>query len=113
MSLDFKPFRDYILIRKFTAADKSGDLFLSDPRDPDEGVVLAIGEGRLIADGETLVPLEVKVGDIVAFRPGTGQEIDINQSDDPDFDPASTFLLLREYDIVGFRVSDTQTKEKE
>ena len=57
---------------------------------PDRGVVVAVGEGRLTAAGET-IPLKVKAGDEVIFNRFAGTEI--IQGDDK-------YLVLKEIDIL-------------
>ena len=52
------------------------------------GVVVAAGEGRRAEDGK-LMPLKVKVGDVVLFAKYAGTEVDKDH------------LILREDDILG------------
>ena len=58
---------------------------------PDQGEVIAIGNGRLLANGE-LRPLVVKAGDRVLFGKYAGQAVKIDGQD---------VLVLREEDVIA------------
>ncbi|MBS0372803.1 MAG: co-chaperone GroES [Proteobacteria bacterium] len=58
---------------------------------PDQGEVLAVGNGKLLNSGE-LRPLAVKVGDRVLFGKYAGQAVKIDGSD---------ALVLREEDVIA------------
>jgi chaperonin GroES len=58
---------------------------------PQEGEVVAIGEGKVLEDGKRL-PLDVKVGDHVLFGKYSGSEVKIGDED---------FLIMREDEILG------------
>ncbi|MBS0348148.1 MAG: co-chaperone GroES [Proteobacteria bacterium] len=58
---------------------------------PDQGEVLAVGNGKLLASGE-LRPLAVKIGDRVLFGKYAGQAVKIDGSD---------ALVLREEDVIA------------
>lgn len=58
---------------------------------PQEGTVLAIGEGRRDDNGK-LVPMNVAVGDKVLFAKYSGTEVKIDEVE---------YLILAEKDILG------------
>jgi chaperonin GroES len=58
---------------------------------PQEGEVLAVGPGKRTDKGE-LIPMEVKVGDIVLYAKYGGTEIKLEGED---------FIILRESDILA------------
>jgi chaperonin GroES len=58
---------------------------------PDQGEVIAIGNGKLLANGE-LRPLAVKAGDRVLFGKYAGQAVKIDGKD---------ALVLREEDVIA------------
>ena len=58
---------------------------------PDQGEVIAVGNGRLLANGE-LRPLVVKAGDRVLFGKYAGQAVKIDGQD---------VLVLREEDVIA------------
>ncbi|MCB9666241.1 MAG: co-chaperone GroES [Alphaproteobacteria bacterium] len=92
--MNVRPLYDRILVRRVESEAKSkGGLFLPDAAQekPSEGVVLAVGHGRLGKDGD-LAPLAVKEGDRVVFGKYAGTEIKVNGEDR---------LVLREDEIFG------------
>ncbi|NJL06414.1 MAG: co-chaperone GroES [Chloroflexaceae bacterium] len=58
---------------------------------PQEGTVLAIGEGRRDDNGK-LIPMNVAVGDKVLFAKYSGTEVKIDEVE---------YLILAEKDILG------------
>ncbi len=90
----FKPLSDRIVVKPAEAEDKTaGGIILPDTakEKPVEGIVVAIGPGKVTEDGKT-VNLEVKVGDKVLYGKYSGTEVSINDED---------FLIMRESDIFG------------
>jgi len=58
---------------------------------PDQGKVLAIGNGKILDDGKVR-PLDVKVGDTVLFGKYSGQTVKIDGKE---------VLVMREEDIMA------------
>lgn len=58
---------------------------------PARGVVVSVGDGRLLADG-TRAPFQVKKGDVVLFSSYAGEEFKVGDRD---------LLLMREEDILA------------
>ncbi|MEK9777799.1 MAG: co-chaperone GroES [Methylophilaceae bacterium] len=58
---------------------------------PDQGVVQAVGNGKILEDGTTRT-LDVKVGDKVLFGKYAGQEVKVDGDE---------LLVMREEDIMG------------
>ena len=58
---------------------------------PDQGVVQAVGNGKILEDG-TMRTLDVKVGDKVLFGKYAGQEVKVDSDE---------LLVMREEDIMG------------
>lgn len=91
--MQVRPLYDRILVKRLESEAKSkGGLILPDTakEKPSEGVVLAVGEGRL-KDGD-LFPLTLKVGDRVLFGRYSGTEIKVDGEER---------LVLREEDVYG------------
>ncbi len=88
------PLFDRVLIKRSEEATrtKSG-LFLpeSATEKPAQGIVLAVGQGK-VADNGTITPLTVKVGDKVVFNKYSGTEIKIDGEER---------LVMREEEILG------------
>lgn len=58
---------------------------------PQEGVVVAVGKGKVTADG-TVLAMDVKEGDRVLFGKYAGNEIKVE---------GKSYLMMREDDILG------------
>lgn len=92
--MNVRPMNDRILVmRSEETARTPGGLFLPETakEKPVEGIVLAVGDGRINEKGE-LLPLRVKVGDRIVFGKYSGTEIKIQGEDR---------LILREDDVLG------------
>jgi chaperonin GroES len=89
-----RPLFDRVLIERTEepSQTKSG-LFLPETakEKPAEGIVRAVGNGRVADDGD-LRPLTVKIGDRVLFGKYAGTEIKVDGEER---------LILREDDILG------------
>ena len=75
-----KPLNDHILVRPAEAEERTrGGIILPDTakEKPAEGVVIAIGEGRLLEDGKR-ASFSVKVNDRVIYSKYAGHEITID-----------------------------------
>ena len=89
-----KPLGDHILIRRVEPEEKTkGGIVLPDTakEKPKEGIVLALGDGRLMDDGKR-IPFQVKVEDRVLFSSYAGTEIKVQGED---------LLLVREDEILA------------
>lgn len=92
--MNVQPLYDRILVKRLEEEVRSkGGLFLPETakEKPSEGVVVAVGAGRVNDQGE-IKPLQVKVGDRVAFGKYAGNEIKVNGEDR---------LIMREDEIFG------------
>lgn len=92
--MQVRPLYDRVLVKRVEEETRSkGGLFLPETakEKPSEGVVLAVGQGRLANNGEVR-PLAVKEGDLVAFGRYAGTEIKIDGEDR---------IVLREDEILG------------
>jgi chaperonin GroES len=74
------PMYDRVLVRKKEYVDPEAKESVIETPDqaksePETGVVLAVGEGRILPDG-TLRPLSVKPGDFILFGKYAGQDLD-------------------------------------
>lgn len=92
--MQVRPLYDRVLVKRVEEETRSkGGLFLpeSAKEKPSEGIVLAVGQGRLSNNGEVR-PLAVKEGDRVAFGRFAGTEIQIDGEER---------IVLREDEILG------------
>lgn len=89
-----KPLADRVIVKAKEAEEVTkGGIILPDTvkEKPIEGVVIAIGSGRVDDNGKT-VPMTVKVGDAVLYGKYSGTEVKIDGEE---------YLIMRENDIYG------------
>ena len=94
MVVKLKPMADRVLVKPIEREEVTrGGIVVPDTakEKPQEGKVLAVGDGRLSEDGKR-IPLDVKVGDIVIFAKYGGTEIKIDGEE---------LVILRESDILA------------
>tara|TARA_B100001989_G_scaffold241544_1_gene207532 strand:- start:64 stop:354 length:291 start_codon:yes stop_codon:yes gene_type:complete len=92
--MQVRPLYDRVLVKRVEEETKSkGGLFLpeSAKEKPSEGIVLAVGQGRVNDKGEVRA-LVVKEGDRVLFGKYAGNEIKVDGEDR---------LILKESEIFG------------
>lgn len=95
MATNITPLHDRVIIRRIedTVNQTAGGLFIPDSakEKPQEGEVIAAGEGKYKEDG-TRQALDVKAGDRVLFGKYSGSEIKLDGEE---------FLIMREDEILG------------
>ena len=94
MSVNIKPLEDRIVVRTLEAEQTTASgLVIPDTakEKPQEGEVVAVGEGRLDDNGKRIPP-QVKKGDRVLFGKYAGSEFKVEDED---------FLVLKEDEILG------------
>jgi chaperonin GroES len=95
MDFRIRPLADRVVIKPQEREEKTkGGLFLPDTASkekPQEGLVMAVGEGRLDDSGKR-VPVSVQNGDRVLFAKYAGTEIKLDDED---------YLILAEKDILA------------
>ncbi len=92
--MKIRPLYDRILVQRVESETRSkGGLFLPDSakEKPSEGIIVAVGHGRLAKDGD-LEPLAVKAGDRIVFGRYAGTEIKVDGEER---------LVLREEEVFG------------
>jgi len=94
MAEKIKPLADRVVVKPIEREKVSkGGIVLPDTakEKPQEGKVMAVGDGRLSEDGKR-IPMDVKVGDIVIYAKYGGAEIKIDDEE---------LMILRESDILA------------
>lgn len=90
----FRPILDQILVKPNKQNDKTkGGLTIPEStlrETPMTGTVLSVGNG--IYNGGSLVPMQVKVNDVITWMPYCGRSIEWNDE---------KLVLLRESEIMG------------
>jgi chaperonin GroES len=100
-----KPLGSRVLVKPSESEGKSsGGIILPDSaqKRPQEGKVIAVGEGRTLDSGKT-EPVAVKVGDIVIYPEYGGTEIKIDDEE---------YLLVDADSILAVRVPEQKPKKK-
>ena len=94
MSAKVRPLHDRILLRRIEEQEvKKGGIIIPDTakEKPQEGEVVAVGEGRRLESGERQ-PMDVKIGDLVLFGKYSGTDVMIDDEE---------YLILREEDVFA------------
>ena len=92
--MKFSPLHDRILVKRIEEKEAvKGGIIIPDSakEKQQEGVVVAVGNGRKTEDGN-IIPLDVKAGDRVLFGKYSGGEIKIDNEE---------FLILKEEEVLG------------
>jgi len=95
--MNFKPLHDRIAVLPVPGEEKTtGGIIIPDTakEKPMQGKVVAVGNGLRDKDGK-LVPLEVKVGDIVMYGKWGGTEVKVDGKD---------IVIMKESDVMGIIV---------
>ena len=96
--MSIKPLHDRVLIKRLEDAGEEirGGIVIPDTakEKPQEGKVVAVGEGKVLEGGET-VKMSVKEGDRILFGKYSGTEVKIDDE---------KYLIMREDEILGILV---------
>ena len=92
--MKIRPLHDRVIVKRVEEElTSAGGIVLpgSAAEKPSQGVVLAVGTGKALDNGEVR-PLQVKVGDKVLFGKYSGSEVKIDGEE---------LVVMREDDIMG------------
>ena len=92
--MKFRPLHDRVAIRRLEGEDMSkGGIIIPDSakEKPQRGEVVAVGSGGRDEAGK-LIPVDLRVGDVVLFGKWSGTEVKIDGTD---------LLIMKEADIMG------------
>ena len=92
--MNIRPLQDRVLVKRVAEDEKTkGGIIIPDTakEKPIEGKVVAVGNGKVLDNGDTR-KLEVKKGDRILFGKYSGTEVKIDGEE---------CLILREDDILG------------
>src|SRR5688572_24736328 len=94
MATNIRPLHDRVIVKRIEEGEQvRGGIIIPDSakEKPQEGEVIAVGEGKRKDDG-TRVGLDVQAGDRVLFGKYSGSEIKLDGEE---------FLIMREDEILG------------
>lgn len=89
-----RPLHDRVIVKRLDAEEKTaGGIIIPDTakEKPIKGEVVAVGPGARDDSGR-IVPMDVRVGDIVLFGKWGGTEVKVDGDD---------LLVLKESDLIG------------
>ena len=89
-----RPLHDRLLIRRIEETESiKGGIIIPDTakEKPQEGVVVAVGKGKILDDG-TRQNMEVEAGDHILFGKYSGTDIKVEGDE---------YLILREEEVLG------------
>ena len=91
--MKIRPLHDRILIKRQEEKEtRKGGIIIPDSakEKPQEGKVIAVGNGKVNDDGKK-IPLDVKTGDKILFGKYSGSEVTLDDVE---------YLILREEDVL-------------
>jgi len=103
--MSFKPLHDRVVVRRIEEDQRTaGGIIIPDSakEKPQQGEVVAVGPGARNEQG-ALVPLDVKVGDLVLFGKWSGTEAKVNGEE---------LLIMKESDILGILENTAGSRRK-
>ncbi len=103
--MNFRPLHDRILIKRIEEEETvKGGIIIPDSakEKPQEGEVVAVGNGKKNEDGK-VVPLDVKAGDRILFGKYSGSEIKMDDEE---------YLILKEEEVLGVVEAKAATASK-
>ena len=101
--MNLRPLGDRVLVKRVEEAEQiRGGIIVPDTakEKPQEGEVLAVGNGKLLDNGQRIA-IDLKAGDKILFGKYAGTEIKLDGDE---------YLILREDDVLG--VVETTAKGK-
>ena len=94
MATNIRPLHDRVIVRRIEEGEQiRGGIIIPDSakEKPQEGEVIAVGNGKRLEDGK-LVPLDVKVGDRILFGKYSGSDIKLDGEE---------YMIMREDEVLG------------
>jgi len=93
--MKFRPLHDRVLVKRIEEEEEEtrGGIVVPDTakEKPQEGEVIAVGDGKVLESGEKL-KMAVKKGDRVLFGKYSGSEVKLDDEE---------YLIMREDDVLG------------
>ena len=92
--MNIRPLHDRVIVKRLEEERKTASgIVLPDSatEKPDQGEVIAVGNGKILEDSKAR-PLDVKKGDKILFGKYSGQSVKVDDIE---------YLVMREEDIMG------------
>ena len=103
--MNIRPLYDRIVVKRIDEQETTRNGIVipdSAQEKPQQGEVLAVGNGKRLEDG-SIVALDVKIGDRILFGKYSGSETKFADTE---------YLIMREDDVLGILDATAQTSEK-
>jgi chaperonin GroES len=104
--MNVRPLHDRIIVQRLDEGEQQiGGIIIPDSakEKPQQGKVLAVGDGRITDEG-TRIPLDVVPGNLILFGKYSGQEIKLNGEE---------YLIVKEDEVLAVIDSaSTRSSEK-
>jgi chaperonin GroES len=92
--MNLRPLNDRVIVERLDQVTKTASGLIipeAAAEKPDQGMILAVGNGKILEDGRVR-PLDLKKGDKVLFGKYAGQAVKIKDKE---------YLVMREEDIMA------------
>jgi chaperonin GroES len=103
--MNIRPLYDRIVVKRIEEQETvRGGIIIPDSakEKPQEGEVVAVGNGKRLEDGK-LVPLDVKVGDRILFGKYSGSDIKLDGEE---------YMIMREDEVLGVLEAAPKAQKK-
>jgi len=103
--MKIRPLYDRIVVKRIEEQETvRGGIIIPDSakEKPQEGEVVAVGNGKRLEDGK-LVPLDVKAGDRILFGKYSGNDIKLDGEE---------YMIMREDEVLGVLDAAPKTAKK-
>jgi chaperonin GroES len=103
--MNLRPLGDRVVVKPVEREErtKSGIVLPDTAKEkPQEGMVEAVGTGRLLDNG-TKVPMELKVGDKILYAKYAGNEFKVDETE---------YLIISEKDVLAVVATNGKSKKK-
>jgi chaperonin GroES len=106
MDMNVRPLHDRIIVQRLDEGEQQiGGIIIPDSakEKPQQGKVLAVGDGRMTDEGKR-IPLDVEAGNLILFGKYSGQEIKLDGTE---------YLIVKEDEVLAVIDDATTTKKSE
>jgi len=103
--MKFRPLHDRIIVQRLDEGEQQiGGIIIPDSakEKPQQGKVLAVGDGRITEDGKR-IPLDVVPGNLILFGKYSGQEIKLDGEE---------YLIVKEDEVLAV-IDSASTRSSE
>jgi chaperonin GroES len=103
--MNVRPLHDRLIVQRLDEGEqKIGGIIIPDSakEKPQQGKVLAVGDGRVTEDGKRIA-MDVRVGNVILFGKYSGQDIKIDGED---------YLIVKEDEVLAVIDTDATHQEK-